>query len=162
MEAYMRLAQKLFSSFNSAYIERFSRTSNSYADALATLASAMESEMKRIIEVEFLSRPSIDAEKGCHTVFNVEADLGVSWMDPIIYHLKNRTLPDEINESYRIRAQASRYCLSLDQKLYRRSFSGAYLRCVHPKKIQKIIFELHEGSCGSQTSGGSLALRARN
>lgn len=46
-----------------------------------------------------------------------------------------------------------------DQKLYMRSFSGPYLRCVHPKKVQDVLFELHEGSCGSHTDGRSLAHR---
>lgn len=56
-------------------------------------------------------------------VSNVEADLGVNWMNSIIHYLKDRTLRDDNNEAYRIRAQVGRYCLSLDQKLYRRSFS---------------------------------------
>lgn len=42
MNAYIRLAQKLFKSFKSAYIERFSRTNNSHAYALATLASVVK------------------------------------------------------------------------------------------------------------------------
>lgn len=78
MEAYMRLAQKLFKSFNSAYIKRFSQTNNSHADTLVTFSSAVESDMKIIIEVEFLPRPTIDAEQDCHMVFDVEVDLGVS------------------------------------------------------------------------------------
>lgn len=62
MEAYMRLAQKLFRSFNSACIERFPRTSNSHADALATIALAVKSNMERTIEVEFLPRPIIEGD----------------------------------------------------------------------------------------------------
>lgn len=37
MEAYMKLAQGLIKNFDSAYIERFSRSSNSHADALGPL-----------------------------------------------------------------------------------------------------------------------------
>ena len=37
-----------------------------------------------------------------------------------------------------------------------------YLKCVHPKKVQEVLFELHEGSCGSHTGGRSLAHRIRN
>lgn len=84
MEAYMKLAQKLLKSFNSAYIERFPRISKSHAEALATLASTVKSDMKRTNEVEFPSRPSIDAEQGCHLIFDIKADLGPCWMDPII------------------------------------------------------------------------------
>ena len=59
----MRLAQKLFRNFKSAYIERFPRTSNSHADALETLASAVGSEIKRTVEVGFLLRLSIHTEQ---------------------------------------------------------------------------------------------------
>lgn len=111
MEAYMGLAQKLFKSFYSSYIERFPRMSNSHANTLVNLASAVESNIKRIIEVEFLPRSNIDAEHDCHIVFDVEADLGGSWMDPIIHYLKDRTLPDDSNESYQIKVQGSRYWL---------------------------------------------------
>lgn len=60
MGIYMRMAQKLIKEFRTAYVERFSRTNNSHADALATLASAVDSKLKRTIEVEFLPRPSIE------------------------------------------------------------------------------------------------------
>ena len=78
MEAYMKLAQKLFREFESAYIERFPRTNNSHADALTTLASAVNSKLRRTIEVEFLPRPSMEAEAQCRMVCNVETNLGVS------------------------------------------------------------------------------------
>ena len=109
MESYMKLAQKLIRNFRSAYIERFPKMSKSHADALATLASAVDSDMKRIIDVEFLPRPSIETEQTCHLVFDIEANLGPSWMDPIISYLRDGTLPNDSNEAYRIRAQATRY-----------------------------------------------------
>ena len=62
----MILAHKLFKSFNSTYIERFPRMINSHVYALATPASAVESDMKRTIEVEFLLRPSIEADHDCN------------------------------------------------------------------------------------------------
>ena len=65
-----------------------------------------------------------------------------------------------INERKKIKKQARRYCIYLD-KLYRRSFFGPYLRCVTPREATRILVELHEGDCGSQSSGRSLVLRAR-
>lgn len=55
-------------------------TNNNHADALETLASAVESEMKKTIEADFLSTPRIHAEQelGQNTVYNIEVDLGVS------------------------------------------------------------------------------------
>ena len=81
MEAYMRLTQKLFREFKSSYIKRFPRTSNSHAYTLATLASAVDSSLKRTIEVEYLPTPSIETDQGCHVIFYVKTDLGlVGWI----------------------------------------------------------------------------------
>ena len=74
----MKMAQKLFREFESAYIERFPRTSNSHADALATLASAIDSKLKRTIEVEFLPKPSIETGSRCQVICEIEANLGVN------------------------------------------------------------------------------------
>ena len=46
--------------------------------------------------------------------FNIEADLGICWMDPIIHCLKDGSLPTHSGETHLIRAQASRYWLSPD------------------------------------------------
>lgn len=153
----MKLAQRLFKSFSSAYIERFPKTNKSHTNALATIASVVESDMKRTIEVEFLRRPSIDAEQDCFIVIDIEVNLGISRMDPIIHYLKDASLPNDNREAYRVKAQASRYWLSPNHKLYRRSFSRPHLRCDHPKKVQEVLFEHYEGSCGSHIGGRSIA-----
>ena len=56
--------------------------------------------------------------------------------------------------------KATSYWLSEDSKLYRRSFSGPYLLCVHPDQTELLLEEMHEGICGSHTGGRSLAHRA--
>ena len=60
MAAYLALAKKLLSQFRNAEIKQIGRDSNSHADALASLASAVEAGKKRIVEVESLERPSIE------------------------------------------------------------------------------------------------------
>ena len=91
-------------------------------------------------------------------VHNVRA--GSSWMDPLVLFLRNDTLPEDKNEADKIRRKASQLWLSEDSKLYRRSFSGPYLLCVHPDATELILEELHEGICGSYTRGRSLSHRA--
>ena len=44
--------------------------------------------------------------------------------------------------------------------MYKRSFSGPYLLCVHLEASELILEELHEGICGNHTGGRSLAHRA--
>ena len=81
-------------------------------------------------------------------------------MDSIIQFLKEDILPEEIIEVDKVRMKATRYWLSENQKLYKRSFSGPYLLCIHPEMIESLLEELHEGICGSHIGGRSLAHRA--
>ena len=83
-----------------------------------------------------------------------------SWMDPIRNFLQNDTFPEGKLEAEKIRRNAPRFWLSEDHKLYRRSYSGPYLLCIHPEESESLLEELHEGICGSHTGGRSLAHRA--
>ena len=74
--------------------------------------------------------------------------------------LKEDALPEERIEADKIRRKASQFWLSEDLKLYKCSFSGPYLLCVHPDATELILEELHEGICGSHTGGRSLSHRA--
>ena len=81
-------------------------------------------------------------------------------MDPIIQFLGKDVLPEDKLETEKIRRKAPRFWLSEDQKLYKRSFSGPYLLCIHLKASELLLEELHEGICGSQTGGRPIAHRA--
>ena len=71
-------------------------------------------------------------------------------MDPILKFLESDTLLEEKIEAEKIRRK----------KLYKRSFSGLYLLCIHPEMSELLLEELHEGICGSHTGGRSLSNRA--
>jgi hypothetical protein len=81
-------------------------------------------------------------------------------MDPILSYLKDNKLPEDKKEAKMIKQKAPRFWVSKDGLLYRRSFTGPYLLCVHPNKVKDFLFEIHEGICGSHTGGRSLAHRA--
>ena len=86
--------------------------------------------------------------------------VGPSWMNPLILFLKEDVLPKEKSEADKIRRKASRFWLSKHLKLYKHSFSGSYLLCMHPDATELIIEELHEGICRNHTGGRSLSHRA--
>ena len=71
--------------------------------------------------------------------------------------LKNGILPEDKTEVEKVRRKALRFWLSKDQKLYKRSYSGPYLLCIHPEVVEILLKELHEEICGSHTGGRSLA-----
>ena len=74
-------------------------------------------------------------------------------MDSIIRCLREVIKPEEKIEADKIRRNATNYWLLEDHKLYKHSFSGPYLLCVHPELTELLLEELHEGICGSHTKG---------
>ena len=80
-------------------------------------------------------------------------------MDPIVLFLREDILPVNKLEANKIRRKAPHVWLSENQKLYKRSFSGPYLLCIHPKVSKLLLKELHEGICGSHTGGRFLSHR---
>ena len=77
-------------------------------------------------------------------------------MDSIVLFLKEDILPKIKSEVDKVRRKAPWFWLSKDQKLYKRSFSRPYLLCIHPKAVELLLEELHEGICGSYIGGKSL------
>ena len=120
------------------------------------LATSSAHDLPQIILVEDLYKPTETREAS--QVHQIRA--GPSWMDYIMQFLKEDTLPKERVEADKVRRKSTRYWLSENQKLYKRSFSGPYLLCVHPELTESLSEELHEGICGSHTSSRSLANRA--
>ena len=86
--------------------------------------------------------------------------VGPSWMDLIILFLKEDILSEEKLEVDKVRRKALRFWLSEDQKLYKRSFFGPYLLCIHPEASELLLEELYERICESHTGGKSLSYRA--
>ena len=81
-------------------------------------------------------------------------------MDSISLFLEKDILPEEKSEAEKVRRKALQFWLSEDRKLYKRSFSGPYLLCVHPEASESLPKELHEGVYRSHTGGRSLSHRA--
>ena len=70
-------------------------------------------------------------------------------MDLIIDFLAKDRMPADEKEVEKVCGAAAGFWLSIDRKLYWRSFEGPYLQCLHPSKIEGLLTELHEGVCGS-------------
>ena len=68
-------------------------------------------------------------------------------------------MSEEKSEAEKVRRKTPRFWLFEDRKLYKRSFFGPYLLCVHPEASKSLLEELHEGVCGSHTGGRSLSHR---
>ncbi|XP_057803119.1 uncharacterized protein LOC131018411 [Salvia miltiorrhiza] len=88
-----------------------------------------------------------------------EVSVERTWMTPIMEYLEKDILPDDRNEARRLKAQAAWFCI-IRGKLYKRSFTGPYLKCINPAEARYVLSELHEGECDNHSGGRSLAHRA--
>ena len=111
------------------------RSGNAHMDSLAMLATSSVQNLPRIILVEDLRKPSATV----NTIQINQVREGPSWMDSITQFLKEYILPEEKIEADKIQRKATNYWLSKDSKLYRHSFSGPYLLCVHPDQAESLL-----------------------
>ena len=109
-----------------------------------------------MILVELLEQPSIEQQ----TMIEVTSKEEPSWLDPYVAFLSNRSLLMDDNEAKKVQRTSARFWLSKDKNLYRCSFGGPYLLCLHRSKTIKLLVELHEGICGGHLGRRSLAHQA--
>ena len=109
----------------------------------------MTEDVPRMIKVELIAQSSIDAVIGVAMVSAPRP----SWMDSIINFLVEDQIPNDEKEAKKVHQVATRYWLSADCKLYRRSFGGPYLLCLHPEKVNGLLAELHDKVCSSHVRG---------
>ena len=157
MQEYLsqvRHIQTKFEFFDLSYIPR---NGNTHANSLATLTTSSTQDLSQVILVEDLCTLT-PIKRDLLQVHQIK--LGLSSMDAILLFLENDILPKEKSKAEKVRRKAPQFWMSEDRKLYKRSFSGPYLLCVHPDASKSLLEELHEGVCRSHTRGRSLSHRA--
>ena len=156
MQEYLGQVRSIQENFEVFDLSHVPRSGNTHADSLATLATSSAQDLPRVILVEDLYMQT-SVHHGAPRIHQIM--LGPSWMDSISLFLEKDVLPEEKSETDKVRRKAPRFWLSGERKLYKRSFSGPYLLCVHPEASESLLDELHEGVCGSHTGGRSLSHR---
>jgi hypothetical protein len=156
MSAYLVAVRFLLAKFESIHVAQIGREHNSHADILAKLATALKSDIQRTVCIETLDRSSFQNQG----IPICSISNQPSWMDSILSYLVDNKLPEDRKEAKMIKRKAPKYWVSKEGLLYRWSFTGPYLLCVHPEMIQNFFFEIHEGICRSHTGERSLAHRA--
>ena len=68
MMEYLRLLRQIMSQFLKANVAQVARGQNRYADSLATLVSSLTEEVPRLIKVELVAKPSINAGVGVSVI----------------------------------------------------------------------------------------------
>ena len=106
MSAYILVARSLLVEFESIHVAQIGREHNSHTNILAKLATALESDIERIICVETLDRPNFQNQEVL-SVFSISDQ--PSWMDPILSYLKDNKLPEDKKEANMIKRKAPKY-----------------------------------------------------
>ncbi|XP_075636564.1 uncharacterized protein LOC142608768 [Castanea sativa] len=146
MQEYLTQVRSLQSRFDSFVLTHVSRSGNTHADSLATLATSLALCLPRIILVEDLLEPTLTTASAAR-IHLIRP--GPSWIDLVVSFLKSDILPEDKSEADKIHRKAPRFWLFEDQKLYKHSFSGPYLLCVHPEQTEIMEFNLIAKPSGS-------------
>ena len=115
-------------------------------DALAKAASVMGA-MDECDKVQYMS--SIDLLE----VQQIKGEENL--MTLIVIYLKDGRLPDDKDETRKLRIRAAKYVL-IDEVLYKRDFSQPYLRCLVLDESNYVLKEVHEGTCGNHSGARAL------
>ncbi|GFZ05267.1 hypothetical protein Acr_17g0008390 [Actinidia rufa] len=124
-------------------------------------------QMDEVLLVQTLpKRMKMTENPGGHEKFSqalasvFEGEIGRMVTVDIVAYLRVDELPDNKREVHKIRIKAARFWISPSGELYKRSYQGLYLLCVHPSLIEDVLYEIHEGMCKLHSEGRSLAHRA--
>ena len=150
MILYLKKVREMLKKFLRVQVRHVPRMENSWADALAKLATTPQEDLGRRVPVEHLMEPSVNVN------INEVLPLMTSprWMDPI--WLLNGTLPSDPNEASKLRFRSAKFVL-LRGTLYKRGFSAPLLKCVGKEYADYVLREVHEGICGNHIGARTLA-----
>jgi transposase InsO family protein len=130
------------------------REQNQLADALATLASLITLNDEEEVQIRITSH-----DCPAYEILDIEEESDHKpWYHDILTYVKFQEYPSHATESDKktIRRLAMGFCLQ-GNILYKRTFDGLLLRCLDEKEAQRVIQEVHEGSCASHPSGHNMA-----
>ncbi|KAG7579052.1 Reverse transcriptase domain [Arabidopsis thaliana x Arabidopsis arenosa] len=96
-----------------------------------------------------------------HEIDQIPAkDWGADWREPIKHYFVTGELPKNKWQARKMRIVSAKFCLSKDT-LYRRGVSDPYLLCIFGPKVEIVVREVHEGLCGSHSSGRAMAFKIK-
>ncbi|WJZ96115.1 hypothetical protein VitviT2T_014835 [Vitis vinifera] len=160
MAQYLTKVRDTLQRFTEWTIEKIKRTENGHADALASIAAFLPIKEAILLPIHVQTNPSIAKAPTCNTIEANQTE-GQEWAEDIIRYLRTGTLPEEPKQAHKTQVQAARFIL-IGGHLYKRFFTGPYLRCLNHSETLYVLAELHEGICGNHSGGRSLAHKAHS
>ncbi|KAG7568055.1 Ribonuclease H-like superfamily [Arabidopsis thaliana x Arabidopsis arenosa] len=87
-------------------------------------------------------------------------DWGADWRVPIKNFILNGELPSNKWQARKLRIISAKYCI-IKKSLYKRGISDPYLLCIFGPEVEIVTSEVHEGLCGSHSSGRAMAFKIK-
>ncbi|XP_074290174.1 uncharacterized protein LOC141616909 [Silene latifolia] len=144
---YHQRALQLLNQLEDIHVGHVPRSANKLADALANLAATLALGAEESMQVPVCNRwvvSLLEEEENVDTtnmicVYTVDED---DWRQPIIDFLDHQKLPDDPRHKVEIRRRAPKF-IHYKGTLYRRSFSGQWLRCLSKDEATEAMHEAH-------------------
>ncbi|KAG7552364.1 Ribonuclease H domain [Arabidopsis thaliana x Arabidopsis arenosa] len=87
-------------------------------------------------------------------------DWGADWRVPIKNIILNGELPSNKWQALKLKIISAKYCI-IKESLYKRGVSDPYLLCIFGPEVEIVTSEVHEGFCGSHSSGRAMAFKIK-
>ncbi|XP_073138042.1 uncharacterized protein [Henckelia pumila] len=140
LKEYMRAIEEARGLFDEVMFEKIPRESNEKADYLAKMASSLHNWKNRDVVVQVELTPSTELTP----LAQEESD----WRKELLEYMEKGKLPKDPKKAYRLKQRSLRFVV-VEGVLYKRSFSGPFLKCLGPKEAHYVLKEIHEGCCGN-------------
>ncbi|KAM2239390.1 hypothetical protein ACFXTI_008948 [Malus domestica] len=158
MAQYLDKVCKQLEAFQMYTLTQVLQANNVHVDALVDLGSTLDHQLKRLIPVEYLDKPSIEAKLAAEMS---QVSITPNWQSFIINYLINSTLPTKKLESRKLQIKMACYYI-WNGILIRRSYIGLHLCCLAHLDDLKVLSSIHESVYGNHFGGRSLAQKALN
>ncbi|RVW13688.1 hypothetical protein CK203_094011 [Vitis vinifera] len=159
MARYLAKVRNTLQQFTEWTIEKIKRADNRRADALAGIAASLPIKEAILLPIHVQPTPLSQKFPPAIPLRQTQAD-DQEWTYDITEYIRTGTLPGSQTGTQSPGASCP---FHPDWgHLYKRSFTGPYLRCLGHSEAQYVLAELHEGICGNHSGGRSLAHRAHS
>lgn len=113
-------------------LKKYSSGGNAHVESQATLASVVNSDLKRLIRASCLLSPNI-GEDGVkdQILSNINSSTHTSWLTQYLEYLINDALLEDKELARKIMTKDKKYT-SIQWVLYRKHYGGPWLKCLLP------------------------------
>ena len=140
----LKKVRELFKKFIRVQVRHVPRAENSWANALAKIATASQEYLDRLVPVEHLPEPLVNVDN--EEVSSVMSEQ--SLMDPIWDYLVDGILLSDPKEASKLRTTSARFTMH-QGTLYKQGFSTPILKCVEKEDANYVLREVHEDIYGN-------------